>query len=106
MIQIKHGVKLSGLRPEMVLATTIIEGVYDALGLPLVITSGRDGRHGRGSFHYQGGALDYGTKVVPREKLHDLRLTCAQHLGAEYDVVLEDMDSMNEHLHVEFQPKE
>ncbi|MEM8798865.1 MAG: hypothetical protein AAGF15_02165 [Pseudomonadota bacterium] len=100
-MQLKSGVRIAGIRPEMVLAILIIERVFADHAVPLVLTSLMEGRHRRASLHYLGCAVDfrrhqadekYKTEAVDR----DLRAA----LGGDFDVVLEPT-----HWHVEFQPK-
>lgn len=101
MIKLKRGVKLRGMRPEMVLAIMVAEGVYAELGYPLLtITSGGEGRHSRGSLHYAGLAVDFRTRHMERGDRRAAADMLRENLGAEFDVVLEAS-----HLHCEFQPK-
>lgn len=96
-MQLKTGVRIFGIRPELVLALTIIERVYRTQGSDLVITSLMEGEHMRGSLHYTGAAVDLRlpTASVPNVVEH-----LATDLGADFDVVLEP-----DHIHVEYQPK-
>ena len=98
---IKPGVRAAGLQPEILLAILEAREVYRALGAELVITSLLDGKHMKGSLHYSGLAVDLRTRHLgPGDRgTVTERLTVA--LGPEYDVVLE-----NDHIHVEFDPKE
>lgn len=97
MIHIKEGVRLHGIRPEMVLALVIADQVYERLDHELVVTSVIDGKHSRTSLHYVGAASDLrlpgGDGIVVRDRI-------AHCLGPDYDVVLED-----DHIHIEWQPK-
>ena len=100
------GVDLAGLRPEMTPVLINLERLFHDLGLECVITSACGGKHGRGSLHYVGLALDFRTKTIKetrakRRLVRDLRRA----LGRQYDVLLESEGKRNEHLHVEFQPK-
>lgn len=96
MIRIKEGVNLAGLRPEMLLAINAAEGVWGKA--PVTVTSALDGKHGRGSLHYVGLAVDLRTRDIMAPEAKALSL--GKELGAQYDVVLE-----SNHIHVEFQPK-
>lgn len=102
MIRVKDGVKLSGLRPEILLAIYVIDGIYESNGINYTyITSCTDGKHGRGSLHYVGLAVDIRTNIIPSQGEKDkIREQIAYSLGQEYDVVLEST-----HLHIEYQPK-
>ena len=99
-LSLKEGVQLTGLRPEMVLATVVIDAVYTELGVPTVITSAVDGQHSENSLHYTGLALDFRTNTLPPDFQGKLLNLVTTRLGAEFDVVLEE-----DHLHVEFQPE-
>lgn len=97
MIALKMGVRLHGIRPEIVMAVLIAEGIWSAADETLVITSVIDGEHMRASIHYTGGAVDF--RVVP-DKMVGLRNKLAAAVGEDYDVVAEV-----DHIHVEWQPK-
>lgn len=73
--------------------------------LDLWITSGNDGVHMRGSKHYEDAALDIRTKNLSKTDKHLLKDTIKSRLGRDFDLVLEDEDGPNEHLHVEYDPK-
>lgn len=99
---IKPGVDVRGLTPQMVLAYLIAGDVYrEKVGLPCVITSGSDGKHGPNSLHYCGKALDFRTNSLRPEQVHPVYMALKQALGAQYDVVLE-----SDHIHCEFDPKD
>lgn len=97
MIQLKPGVRITGIRPETVLAIQIAHSVWKELRepTPLTITSVVEGTHSQGSLHYVGAAVDLRKLWTPgfTAMLRDA-------LGEEFDVVSE-----GNHIHVEFQPK-
>ena len=97
---IKAGVKLAGIRAEMILAAVIAAGVWADEGKELVITEATGGKHGHGSLHYVGQAIDLRTNYF--DELTKLRIAkvLREKLGENYDVVVEKT-----HIHVEFQPK-
>ena len=115
MTSFKPGVKLAGIKPEMAMGFTVIASVFEAHGIPCVVSSGLDSvhaaksaRHPR-SLHYEGLALDLRlpgrwTGTAWRDK-SDPAIDRAVHaalaaaLGPEFDVVLEAT-----HIHVEFDP--
>lgn len=103
MIFIKRRVDLAGLRPEMMPVLINANELARDQQVDLWITSCRDGKHGRGSLHYVGLALDLRSKNLP-DKAGFIR-ALAKSLGAQYDVILEAEGKRNEHFHVEFQPK-
>lgn len=99
-MKIKPGVRILGLRPEMLLAVIAAEGLYRELGVEAVITSGIDGTHSKGSKHYAACALDFRTNSLPAGSWQEVRNKLAESLGEDFDVVLEE-----DHIHVEFDPK-
>jgi len=107
MLKIKSGVHLTGLRPEMTPVLVNAATVFGNCGVDAVITAGVDGSHSRGSLHYVGLALDFRLKHIAtlEQKATVLNAMLAS-LGALYDVVWEDAGGINEHLHVEYQPKQ
>ncbi len=100
-LAIKMGVALQGLHPEMLVALQVAEGVYAEYGTQCVVTGAKDGKHGRGSLHYKGYAVDLRTRTVPEVMREAVAGVLRERLGAEFDVVLE-----SDHIHVEFDPKE
>lgn len=102
-IVFKPGVKLHGLRPEMLACLWPVAGVYGSHGVEVcTVTSGTEpGPHKRGSLHFNGLALDFRTirasRLVDWQRVAD---EVREALTDEFDVVLEAT-----HLHVEFHPK-
>ena len=105
MISLKNGVTISKLQAPMVVGLMIIDGCYAQLGFACVITAGDDGTHKVGSLHYEGKALDFRTKHVPRDKLDALLGLIAARLGdQDFEWLMESRDQPYEHLHVELDP--
>lgn len=103
MIAIKPGVDVKGVSTEVLLGAVILSDVFWRHGIPLVITSCRDGKHKDKSLHYIGDALDI--RLPSRFNTTqgiDLKLLAEgrESLGEQYDLVLEA-----DHLHLEFDPK-
>ena len=97
----KNGASVSGIRPEMVLAFVIIQQIlWIKYGFRAVIVSGKDSKHGRGSLHFVGLALDLSTRDMKPTDLGPATIALKEALGDDYDVVLE-----SNHWHIEFQPK-
>ena len=106
MIQIKPGVKLTNLQPQIVLAVTVAEHIWwNAAQTALVITSANDGTHKEDSFHYRGYAVDLRIKTMPLK----LRATAVQQLrsalGSQFDVLHEAIGTDTEHVHVEWEER-
>ena len=96
-MKIKSGVSVQGLKPEIIIAAMIADGVWTEHGQELVITSGTDGKHSKNSRHYIGMAIDLRTWYFEKKLrpliARKLRLT----LGTEYKVV-----NHKTHIHVQF----
>ena len=100
MLLLKPGVRVTGLRPEILLGVVIAERVFEEAGADLVVTACVDGKHAAGSLHYVGQAVDLRTRDVAADVRPKLVARLRECLGEDYDVVLE-----TDHIHVEFQPK-
>lgn len=99
-MQIKTGVKLNGVKPEIILAIIVIETIYSKWGKELVITEATGGKHGRASLHYVGLAIDIRTNYFTDEEKELVARDLREALGENYDVIVEAS-----HIHIEFQPK-
>ena len=100
MTRLKKSVSVYGLKPEILFAAIVARDVFAAYGYEFVITSGSDGKHGRGSLHYQGLAIDIRTRHVEENMHQALKTEIADRLTDEFDVVLEET-----HIHIEYQRK-
>ena len=80
--------------------------VYAATKQPLVVTSGNDGRHMRGSKHYDDKALDF--RVWGLEDHEAVASDLQALLGDDYDVIAEwraeGDGEVPSHIHVEHDP--
>lgn len=101
MLTLKPDVRITGLRPEVVIAIVVAERAYAEIGCALMLTSAIEGAHMRSSLHYAGSAADFQTHNVAPDKLKPLVEKIGGALGPDFDVLLE-----SDHPHVEFQPKE
>ncbi len=116
-MRLKTGVKLSGLRPQMLVAFMVAKEEFAKYGIELIITSVNDSNHGYGSLHFSGGAFDARTKHIDNTKMkaayglsaldvkHRIWDAIRKNLGVEFDVLFEFIGLPNEHIHIEFQPK-
>lgn len=93
--------------PKTVIIAAAAINSINSLGIvtDLYVTSGNDGVHARGSKHYTDEALDFRTKNLSTIDKFRFRTMLAVRLGKGYDLILEDENGPNEHLHVEFDPK-
>ena len=97
---IKQGVKVNGMKSEILLAFIIAQDIYRQYNRDCVITSATDGKHGRGSLHYAGLAIDLRTRNLDSDEKLLISKDLKDALGKEYDVVSE-----SDHIHIEYQPK-
>jgi hypothetical protein len=99
-MEIKEGVRLQGLQPEMIVALMIAKDVWDDYGQRITITSATDGPHSDMSLHYCGRALDFRTRYFDEETRPVVYDELVKALGSQYDVVYHST-----HIHVEYDPK-
>lgn len=96
----KENIKVSGVRPEIVLALTIADKIWSKYNQELVVTELTGGKHGTASLHYVGLAADLRTRYFSDEEKELVAKELREALGENYDVVVEKT-----HIHIEFQPK-
>lgn len=106
ILKFKPSVRVLGIRPEMVLATIVIQSAYERKGVDCVVTVGMDGQHSIGSEHYTGLALDFRLHNVSQPVRDGLVAEIRDALGPDFDVIWEAAGTENEHLHVEYDPKQ
>ena len=99
-MRLKRGVRVLGIRPELVLALVAAEPIFAKKGVELVVTSVIDGRHSVGSLHYTGAAIDLRSRDLTDKDKEEVKVQLVHALGMDYDVLLE-----SNHFHIEFQPK-
>lgn len=104
MLQLKPGVHLAKLSPQMALAAIIVHSIYSRNNAICTITSANDSTHMVGSLHYSGNALDFRTKNYVSNKAMLIE-GIKESLGPDFDVIFEAEGTENEHAHVEYQPK-
>lgn len=101
---LKQGVRLTDLVPQMVLAALVVNSIYAKHKASCTITSANDSKHSPTSWHYKGRALDFRTKDFNGDK-QSLTRQIQIALGIDFDVVLEDLGGVNEHIHCEYDAK-
>lgn len=101
-MRLKKGVIATRIQPELLLALTIADSVWEQFGCELVVTSLNDGKHSQSSLHYAGQAADLRTHCFPAEKVPAVADMLKEALGQnpDFDVVVE-----KDHIHIEWQPK-
>ena len=100
MMQLKGGVKVRGVQPEILLGIMVAKEVYYDAGQTFTITSVCDGKHSEKSLHYNGQAVDIRTRDLSGVTAQDIATRIKLRLGGDYDVVNE-----GDHIHIEFDPK-
>ena len=96
-MKLKDGAVLSGLHPSMRMALITAQKVYERHGRELVVTSGLDGTHSAGSWHYYGRAIDLRTSYFDEDQKESVYLDLKRALGDRYRVFLEAT-----HIHVDY----
>jgi hypothetical protein len=106
-MKLKPGVDVLGIKPELLLGLQVAEAVYARHGVELVVTSVTDGKHRRGSLHYQGLAADLRVHGLPgeREVREGVAREIGKALGVDYDAVYEGHGTPGAHVHLEYQRK-
>ncbi len=102
MKAIKPGVKIYGIRPEMVVVDTIVRLVFLKHGYDCITTSGVGKKHSQKSLHYVGYAEDYRAKHLPDHQKKMEVLADLKEALPNCDIVLEHVGRPQEHYHVEF----
>lgn len=99
-MQLKNGVKISGIDTELLFVIFIADGIYSRNKQLMTITSVLDGRHSPNSLHYEGRAFDIRT----HDKTADVNKYLYEQLKRELDFIC-DIVMEKDHIHVEYQPK-
>jgi len=101
MLRLKNDVNTIGIRPEILLAIMVADGIYQAEGFELVITSLNDSTHADTSRHYQGMAVDFRTRDFTGAIARHITEKLRQALGRHYFVLNE-----SDHIHIGYQPRQ
>lgn len=96
-MQIKPGVQLHGIQPEMLVGLMIIEPMFKAKDVELVITSCTDSAHSNMSRHYIGYGLDIRTRDFDPDDVMPFEAELQLALGTEFYLKFE----LN-HYHLQF----
>lgn len=83
-----------------------IANVAATLPHDVVITSGNDSKHMKGSKHYTNEAVDIRSKNFPSKAAKRIFISAVLlRLGPGYEMFLESEGRVNEHFHCEYDPK-
>ena len=106
MISFKRGVRLHGLKPQIAAILTLCDGVYARHNVvDCVVTSINDGYHIPKSRHYRGEAVDLRVHNIPKQLRIQVVEEIRRALPMDFDIILESIDTPNEHIHIEWDPK-
>lgn len=103
---LKSGVDLRGLHGCWGVAFPIIQHIFNKYTYDCIVTSANDSVHGPNSLHYNGRALDLRTKHLAMMDKGPIIRDLKAALGAQFDVVFESPGEANEHVHIEWDPKD
>jgi hypothetical protein len=96
---LKKGIKLLGIRPELMMGLNVAASVYLEVGEVLVVTSVTDGKHKKSSLHHAGQAADLRTRYFDNATIVQVAEMLRGRLTNEFNVVVE-----SDHIHLEYQP--
>jgi hypothetical protein len=106
MIKFKRGVTIFGIKPEMIVALMVVEGVYaDILNKDVTVTAVTDGTH-TSIVHYLGYGVDVRTrddnssKQWSDEVKQELCKCLKERLPKGFDIVIH-----SSHFHLEYDPR-
>lgn len=94
---LKQGVKVSNLKPQLIIAFIVANDVYKAHGQELVITSCDDSKHGVGTLHGQGFAFDARTSYFLKGESERVANEIRAKIDDCFDIVNE-----SDHIHIEY----
>lgn len=97
---LKRNVKTLGIKPELLLALLVADGVYKTFDVELVVTSIVDGKHSRTSRHYLGIAADLRTRYFTKQQIKLVAMELRRRLGKDYLVLVEKT-----HIHLSWKPQ-
>ena len=105
-MQLKASVKFGNHLLAISFAATVVNDIFNKAGYPFVITSCNDSTHGLHSLHYADAAFDFRSKhILKTEEKQQMLSLIKEALTADFDVLLEDAGTDQEHFHLEYDPK-
>ena len=96
-MQLKKGVLISGLKPEILIGIMIIEQIFINYQVSMVITSITDGKHKINSKHYSGQAVDIRSRHIEKSKQQLILISLQSALTSEFTCILE-----SDHYHIQY----
>jgi len=106
-IVLKSGVDLMGAKPELLFGVQVVAALFEKRHRDCIVTSVRDGQHGRGSVHPFGYAADLRSWHLDSEEDKLTLVAEAKHyLHEQYDFLYEPaVGERAEHFHLEVDPR-
>ena len=106
-MKVKRGASIDKCRAEILRAFILIEPIFVAEGVEMVITSGSEKyKHSsKYSSHYKGDALDirsFTLKTLARKR--SVQEKIRKKLGPKFVIILEKAGKPGEHFHLQFTP--
>ena len=97
-MKIKAGVNIQGLHISMQKVMKAAELIYKRHNQESFITSGMEGNHSAGSYHYFGMALDYRTRFFENDSESiQVAKEIQEELGLQYTALFE-----KDHIHIQY----
>jgi len=96
---------LATVRPKNLVIAAACANVAEIMNITTTITVGNNGKHMKGSKHYDGNALDIRSKDMKPEIKYSFLAKVMTRLGIGYEGFIEDEGTANEHFHIEYDPK-
>lgn len=105
-IQVKDGVSLDGLHPDMLAVLSVVCSLYERFGEPFTVTSTTEGPHLVGSRHFDGLAFDVRTRDLRSHSPNTMAHAIRTRLGLFSPIVEVDVVVERTHIHVEIQSRQ
>jgi hypothetical protein len=104
LLPASNEVSIDGVHPDLISYAVHLAYIHWLLfGKPLIITSGKDGKHVAGSLHAQGRALDFRTRDLEAdEELVFFQVLAFSAVGRKCGVFDERAVPGGAHIHVEY----
>ena len=100
-MKLKKGVKLLGVKPELIIGLIICNTVYEKHGVEMVITSKTDGKHRDYSDHYKGYGMDLRTRNIPDVQTRSaIEMGIKESITEDYRIIFE-----KDHFHFAYKPR-
>ena len=105
-IEVKTTADITNLNDEIKSTFDEIKSAWEnnTNNLTPVITSGNDSTHSEGSLHFSDDAIDLRANNLTDTEAEEIVNELEAALGDDYDVIYENTNSANDHIHIEYDP--